>query len=369
MRLGFFHGTVSLVLVLSAGACSSETPVTGATESGNDSYPSTSYRPSGQQSQLIKGADVSWLTDMEANGVKFYYSDGTEGDCLDILRGLGVNTFRFRLWVDPADGYCSISDVVEKSRRAEAAGASVMIDFHYSDSWADPSAQNVPAAWAGMGLDALVEKVGDYTRESLRRLKDEGIDVKYVQIGNETGNGMLWPYGQADINPVGYARLNNAGYEAVKDVFPQAKAIVHIQNGQDSSLARWILGLLRDNGGKFDIAGFSLYPGLADYQFMVTQARATMNWCVSELGCDVMLCEVGMGNSYEEECKDFLWRCFNLSEEIADSRFLGVLYWEPQVYNDWNGYRKGAFTSQGRPGPALESYGYSGAGVSEISPD
>lgn len=305
---------------------------------------------------MVRGADVSWLTRMEDQGWKFYYPDGTAGDCMAILKDCGMNTVRLRLWVNPENSYCGTADVLAKARRAKALGMDIMLDFHYSDSWADPSKQNVPKAWSSLDFNGLVEAVGSYTRTTLEQFAAAGIDVKYVQVGNETGNGMLWPMGQADKNPGGYVALNNAGYDAVKAVYPKAKVIVHLQDGQKNSLFRWLLDILRNNGGRYDVIGMSLYPDQTDYMTYVAQCKANMIDCVSRYGKEVMLVEVGMGNSYVTECRAFLDACLALGEAVPDNKFLGVLYWEPEVYNDFEGYRKGAFTTRGRPGAQLEAF-------------
>ena len=314
------------------------------------------YIPQSEQFELVKGADVSWLTEMEAQGIKFYNNNGVEEDCLKILQGKGINTIRLRVWVNPANSYCGLQDVLVKAKRAQQQGLSLMIDFHYSDDWADPSKQTIPAAWQGKDLDELCTAVSDHTTEVLTALKNAGIDVKYVQVGNETGNGMLWPYGQADKNPAGYAKLVNAGYDATKTVYPNAGVIIHLQNGQDKSLFTWLFDILKNNGARYDIIGMSLYPEPTNYTSMLSSCRANMVSCIARYDKDVMLCEVGMGNSYVNECTEFLKGCLALSNSIAENRFLGVLYWEPQVYNDWNGYKKGAFTSQGRPGAQIDAF-------------
>lgn len=305
---------------------------------------------------LCKGADVSWLTEMEEQGIKFYYYDGKEGDCIQILKSKGINAIRLRVWVNPAKGYNALPDVLAKARRAHAAGMDVMIDFHYSDDWADPSKQDVPAAWAGMDLDRLCEAVSAHTVEVLSALKDAGITPKWVQVGNETGNGMLWPYGKADTNPAGYARLVNAGYDAVKSICPDAKVIIHLQNGQDNALFVWLFDILENNGARYDVIGMSLYPERDDCMAMLRSCKSNMLDCISRYDKDVMLCEVGMGCAYVTECAEFLRGCLELENELPADRYLGVLYWEPEVYNDWNGYRKGAFTSQGCPGAQLDAF-------------
>lgn len=319
--------------------------------------------------RYCKGADISWLTEMEALGYKFYYQDGTEGDCVEILSSMGVNACRLRVWVDPENGWCAMDDVVTKAKRAADQGMDIMIDFHYSDVWADPSSQTVPASWSGYDIDGLCQAVSDFTIQSLRQLKENGIEPRWVQIGNETGNGMLWPYGQADKNPEGYARLTTAGIDAVHEVVPQAKTIVHLQSGEDSELAKWLLGILKKYNVDYDIAGFSLYPSFDDYQEYVAKAKSNMQNVVNTFDKDVMLCEVGMQFNYFNQCYDFLNLCFALENEISDSRFKGVLYWEPECYKNFNGYNKGAFLMNGRPSHAMDAFSYSSSGIRPVYAD
>src|SRR5215467_12742860 len=108
----------------------------------------SSTQPSQQtDSSFTKGADISWLTQLEASNYKFYNSNGNQQDCMQILKGLGINAVRLRAWVTPTDGWCNTNDVVEKAIRAKNRGMKIMIDFHYSDSWADPGKQTKPVAW------------------------------------------------------------------------------------------------------------------------------------------------------------------------------------------------------------------------------
>jgi arabinogalactan endo-1,4-beta-galactosidase len=331
-------------------ACSDNDNPKNGDEGGNNT-------PTDTIDNLVRGADISWLSQMEASGYKFYYPDGREGDCIQILEEQGITTFRFRLWVNPENGYSSTEDVLQMAKRVRSLGGEVMLDFHYSDNWADPSSQTIPTAWEGKDLNQLAEAVKDYTTSTLQLFSEAGIVPKYIQIGNETGNGMLWPYGKADINPEGYTLLNNSGYDAAKSIFPDAKVIVHLQNGQDNSLYRWLFDILKKYGGRWDVIGMSLYPEPSNYASYVEDCKKNMQDMISRYVKDVLLCEVGMGNSYVKECKAFLEQCFELSTESAlGDSFLGLLYWEPQVYNDWQGYKKGAFTNLGRPSAALEAF-------------
>ena len=170
-----------------------------------------------------KGADIGWLTEMEHAGKKFYDSQGREKDCFVLLKELGVNAIRLRVWVDPADGWCNTQDLINKAKRANDLGLRIMINFHYSDSWADPSKQYKPAAWSAMNFDNLKKAVSKHTTDVLQALKQLSINPEWIQIGNETGNGMLWEDGKASVNMSQYVALNNAGYDAAKSVFPEAK--------------------------------------------------------------------------------------------------------------------------------------------------
>ena len=144
---------------------------------------------------FAKGADISWVTQMEADGVKFYGADGREKECMAVLKEAGADAVRLRVWVDPKEGWCGKEDVLAKALRAQRLGMKIMIDFHYSDTWADPGNQKVPAAWEGYGVTDLEGAVEQHTKDVLKTLKDNGVDVGWVQVGNEVDSGMLHPLG------------------------------------------------------------------------------------------------------------------------------------------------------------------------------
>ncbi|MPM80095.1 Arabinogalactan endo-beta-1,4-galactanase [bioreactor metagenome] len=291
---------------------------------------------------------------MEKSGSKFYNADGKESECMTLLRDLGVNSIRLRVWVNPANGWCNKSDVVAKAWRAHQLGMRLMIDFHYSDSWADPSQQTKPAAWSGYTIDELKVAVANHTKEVLNALKDKGITPEWVQVGNETGNGMLWDEGKASDNMAQYAALNNAGYDAVKSVFSNAKVIVHLQEGNKNDLFRWLFDGLKANGGKWDVIGMSLYPQADTWQTMNTQCVANIQDMISRYGSEVMLCEVGMPWDDAESCKNFLSDLLAKTKDI--DQCLGIFYWEPQAYSGWNAYTLGAFDNTGKPTVALDAF-------------
>lgn len=257
------------------------------------------------QTHLAKGADVSWITEMEASGVQFFNAGGSAVDGLKILRGLGMDAVRLRVWVDPQQGWCNKNDVLVKARRAHHLGMRIMVDFHYSDTWADPGQQTKPAAWKSLSFDGLKKAVSDHTTEVLQLLKDSGISPEWVQVGNETGNGMLWEDGKASVSMANYATLNNAGYDAVKAVFPAAKVIVHLHNGFDNNLFRWMFDGLKNNGGKWDVIGMSLYPTPENWEERNAACISNIKDMVARYNSEVMICEVGM--SWDEADSAEIW--------------------------------------------------------------
>lgn len=305
-------------------------------------------------SSFAKGADVSWLTEMEASGKKFYDASGNATECMTLLKSLGMNSIRLRVWVNPSDGWCNKADLLVKAKRANTLGMKILLDFHYSDSWADPSKQNKPSAWVNDSFEQLKAHVSAHTTEVLNALKSAGIYPAWVQVGNETGNGMLWPDGKADVNMAQYAALNNAGYDAVKAVMPDAKVIVHLQTGNDTSLFTWLFDGLKAHGGKWDVIGMSLYPTMDNWESVTAQCVANISTFYKRYGTDVMVCEVGMPWNLPSTTKKFLSAM--LTGSSATGHCLGVFYWEPEAYNSWKQYELGAFDNSGKATEALSAF-------------
>ena len=305
---------------------------------------------------FAKGADVSWLTEMESAGKKFYNSSGTEGECMSILKGLGMNSIRLRVWVNPAGGWNGTADVIAKALRAKNLGMRIMIDFHYSDTWADPGHQMKPAAWTSTDVNVLKTSLATHTTEVLNALKTAGVTPEWVQVGNETNDGMLWPEGKASVNMANFAQFVNAGYDAVKAVFPNARVIVHISNGWDNNLFRWIFDGLKNNGGKWDVIGMSLYPSPTNWQTFNAQCLANMNDMIARYNKEVIVLEVGMSWDQAASSKAFLEDLITKTKTISGDKGLGVLYWEPESYGNWKGYTLGAFDNNGRPTDALNAF-------------
>ena len=305
---------------------------------------------------FAKGADISWLTQMEASNYAFYDSTGAKKDCMQLLKSLGINSIRLRAWVNPTDGWFNTTDLVTKAIRAKQSGLKIMIDFHFSDVWADPGHQTKPIAWANLDSATLNNVVYNYTLQVMDTLKANGINPQWVQIGNETNDGMLWENGRASTNMHQFATLINAGYQAVKSVNDSAKVIVHISNGFDNNLFRWVFDGLTANSVQFDVIGMSLYPSPSNWQTLDEQCLANMTDMVSRYGKAVMISEIGMDVTAPSACRAFIADLIKKTNSLPDGKGLGVFYWEPESYN-WQGYTLGAFDNNGKPTAAL--YGFS----------
>ena len=208
----------------------------------------------------IAGADLSFLSQMEDDGVVFRDEDEVSTDSFSIFRQNGINAARFRLWVNPTDEYCSLDDVLALATRAKAAGMDeFLLDFHYSDTWADPGHQTKPVAWNGLSFEQLVEQVYTYTFDAVDSLVKAGVTPTMVQVGNEISNGLLWPEGSLD-NKEQMIALIRAGTTAVRKASPSTEIALHINKGSDNELGKWFFGLITDNTIDFDVMGFSYYP-------------------------------------------------------------------------------------------------------------
>lgn len=320
-------------------------------------------------SGFAKGADVSWLTEMEKDGVKFYNQNGKATECMKLLREEGTNSIRLRVWVNPEGGWCGKDDVIAKAWRAQQLGFRLMIDFHYSDTWADPGNQKVPAAWQGYTAEQMKQAVADHTKDVLKALKDRGVtNVEWVQVGNETRDGMLWNSdeavtGQVSKNAANFAAYINAGYDAVKEVYPKAKVIVHVDKGQDLGGLTWLYDKLKDNGGKWDVIGLSLYPEDDNWQSYAESCLSNIQTLSSMYGKDVIISEIGMWWG-SDQAAPLMKKMVDGCKKISTCE--GIFYWEPEVYNNWkpanyitlgwDAYTKGAFDNSGKPTAVFDAY-------------
>ena len=252
---------------------------------------------------FAKGADIGWLQQMEATGYKFYNDAGVLTDCIQILKDHGINSIRLRTWVNPsndkASGHCGKEETVAMAVRAKNAGMRVMINFHYSDSWADPSKQVKPAAWKDLTFEQLKQALYDYTVDVMSALKTAGVTPEWVQVGNEIPTGFLYPEGsiyKADGKTEDWApmvQLLNKGYDAVKFVSPDTKVILHVDRGNDNGRFRWWFDAVTKQNAKYDIIGMSYYPywldGKPDYTQSINALGNNLNDMAQRYGKEVMV--------------------------------------------------------------------------------
>ncbi|MFM7005719.1 MAG: arabinogalactan endo-beta-1,4-galactanase [Flavobacteriales bacterium] len=312
---------------------------------------------------FFKGADVSWLPQMEATGYVFYDENGNPADCLDLLMSRGVNAVRLRVFVHPnfdkINGHCSPAETAQMAARAKAKGLDVLLDFHYSDTWADPAHQTKPATWANVPFAALKDSVYAHTQYTLNLLLAAGVTPKWVQIGNEIPSGLLWPEGHVN-NPGQLAQLINSGNQAVKDFNPAIQTIVHIDQGNDNARFRWFFDLMQQNGAQFDIIGASYYPYWlgSDYTATIANLGDNLQDMVTRYNKPVMIVEVGGDYWQVENSKDLLIATIGAAKDVPNNQCLGVFYWEPQGAKPWSGYQLNCWQDNGRPSPALDAFLY-----------
>ena len=311
--------------------------------------------------EFAKGADVTWLPQMEATGYQFYDTDGTKKDALQLLKDRGMNTVRLRVFVNPSDdprsGHCSKEETVAFALRAQKMGFRIMIDFHYSDSWADPGKQNKPAAWKDLPFNQLAQALYDHTFDVMTALQKANVKTEWVQIGNEIPGGMLWPDGSTS-NWKQLGILLNKGYDAVKAVDQSIKVIVHLDEGDNIEKYRTFYDNATAQNVRYDVIGLSYYPFWVkkDYTETIANLEFNLNDLVKRYNKEVMVVEVGGEYDKVENTKALLEATIKAVRNVPNQKGLGVLYWEPQGEKSWSGYSLSAWLADGKPSPALDAF-------------
>lgn len=307
------------------------------------------------------GGDISGTTANEARGHFTKNKNGEVTETTKLMKEYGMNATRLRVWVNPRDGFSSPEDVLKMAKRSQELGMPVMIDFHYSDWWADPGKQNPPEQWLGMNLEQTCRALAEHTRSTLQLLKDNGIDVKWVQVGNETTHGMLWPMGNFHENPRNYAELTKAGCKAVKEVYPEAKTIIHLDDGFNQALYDNVFDFLLANGVEWDVIGMSVYPYWAmegnkeESEIMtLVDSIANINHLKKKYGSEVMIVETGVDAREPEKGKQFIDALIKASKNLTVGACTGVFYWAPEIDAD-AAYHLGAFAN-GQPTVIMDAF-------------
>ena len=254
-------------------------------------------------SKFIKGMDLSTLLEMERCGAK-YYDHGQEMDILDIMKKYDVDTIRLRLWNDPKSesgepygaGNNDLAETIAIGKRVTDAGLGVLLNFHYSDFWADPGKQIKPKAWASYGVEELEKAVYDFTKDSLQKVLDAGVNVRMIQVGNELSNGLLWPEGQLP-NYDNVAKFVSAGIRACREVKADIPLMIHLDNGGNNALYRDWFDHYMERGEDFDYIGLSYYPF---WHGTLQMLEDNMNDIAVRYGKELIVAEVSMGHTMED---------------------------------------------------------------------
>ncbi len=270
---------------------------------------------------FVKGMDLSTLVELERCGAK-YYDDGKEMDILDIVKKYDVDTIRIRLWNDPwseagesyGAGENDLPTSLAIAKRVTEAGFGVLLNFHYSDFWADPGKQIKPKAWASYGVEELEQAVYDYTLETMRTFLENGVNITMVQVGNELSNGLLWPEGKVP-NYDNIAKFVSAGVRAVRKMdaerltgelsgvneacakLDKIQIMIHLDNGGNNELYREWFDNYTKRGEDFDIIGLSYY---SFWHGSMQALDDNMNDIAERYGKDLIVAEVSMGYTMED---------------------------------------------------------------------
>jgi arabinogalactan endo-1,4-beta-galactosidase len=216
-----------------------------------------------KSNQFVNGVDISMLKQVEENGGLFY-EDGVQIDPIQIFKNKGINTARIKIWHAPSLNHNNLESVLEIANRANSVGLDLFLDFHYSDSWADPSSQSKPLAWVDLNFETLCDSIEQYSRHVITKLKNQNTLPKYVQIGNETDCGLLWPDGyvcdESD-NEFQWNKLRSLFMHAIEgvnsaiDTQDTLEIISHVSSG-----GNWFFSNLLETGIDIDILSISYYP-------------------------------------------------------------------------------------------------------------
>jgi beta-galactosidase len=293
--------------------------------------------------EKILGADISFLPELEARGIKFT-ENGVQKDAIQILKDHGMNYIRLRLFHTPSNdsgyspkkGFCDLPHTMAMAKRIKAAGLKWLLDFHYSDYWADPAKQYKPLAWKDLPFNLLRDSMYAYTKAVMLALKAQGTLPDMVQIGNEVNHGILWPEGNIR-HLDSLAILLRAGTDAVLSVAPKTIMLLHPALGGQNDESVWFINAMEQRGVHFDIIGLSYYP---KWHGTLDDLRNNMSDLERRFNRDVIVVE------YSQLKKEVADISFNLPEGHGK----GTMIWEP--LNTW----EAVFDREGKANEFLKLY-------------
>ncbi|HUX84727.1 MAG TPA: glycosyl hydrolase 53 family protein [Chitinophagaceae bacterium] len=281
----------------------------------------------------ILGADISFLPQIEASGKKFY-DHGKPMDAILLLKQYGFNYIRLRIFVNPQDsggyskqGYCDLQQTEQMASRIRAAHMKFLLDFHYSDYWADPGKQFKPASWAKLDFPALTAQIKTYTEQVLDSLKALGDLPDMVQIGNEINHGILWPDGRVE-HLDSLATLLKAGIEGARKADPSVIIMLHIADGGENAESRYFLDNMMKRGVRFDVIGESYYPR---WHGPLDSLRANLNDLAGRYKQRIVVVEY---SQFKKQVNDIVF-------SLPHDKGAGTFIWEPLDYGEALFDRKG----------------------------
>lgn len=282
----------------------------------------------GIRSDFMMGVDVSQVAEIEKAGGKYYGDDAKEADVFDILKAHGVNWVRMRLWNNPTfnaegkspDGWLkgskgsplggggnTVERDIELAKRAKKAGMKVLLDFHYSDFWADPAKQYISQDWKGLTGQALCDAVQQFTTDSIKKFDKAGVKPDMVQIGNELNNGFMWPEGKIWANGgesvggmTGFTNLLKAASKGVRDaqgLLGKIRIVIHLANGGDNGLYRTVFDGITKAGVDYDVIGLSFYTY---WHGGVSDLKRNMDDLATRYGKDMIVAETAYAFTPED---------------------------------------------------------------------
>jgi len=364
--------------------------------------------------RILLGADISTLAQVEQRGGVFR-DHGQPDDAIAIFTRHGWNCFRLRIFVDP-DGRGGVINSLAYTRplakRIKDSGATLILDFHYSDTWADPQHQIKPRAWKDLPFDDLEKQVEQYTADVMRDLKENGASPDIVQIGNEITGGTLWPDAQVQVPdsnvkvfegevrkitpPQPYddakqwdhlARIVKAGIRGVRSISPSPRTLgegrgeglvftrimLHIDCGGDWPVTRWYFDHMTEHGVEFDLIGQSYYP---HWHGTLDNVRETLRETAARYHKDIVIVETAYPRANADRWasrknmawpvsaegqKKFLSDLMKAVRETPDGHGVGIIYWHPEsvptrgsATRPWNGGAMSLFDDEGNALPSLD---------------
>lgn len=340
-------------------------------------------------SDFVSGADLSSLLQVEGGGGQFFDFEGQPVELLSFLRDQGMNAVRLRIWHTPADGYHDLVYNLTLAKRIKALNLKLLLDFHYSDNWADPGKQFKPAAWEKLTFPELSEALYQYTKDVLTAFRSQGTPPDMVQIGNEITNGFLWEDAHLTGNPEqlqAFITLLQSGVRGVQDAFqgiPRPEIMLHFDTGGDTQKSQWLLDNLIGRV-EFEVIGLSYYSW---WQGALIKLKTNLNILAERYRKPIILVEIAypwtlewidevpnpVGVSTElpqgypatpDGQAALLNAVLAVVKDVPHGLGRGFYYWEPAAISapGWGSYWENltVFDFKGKALPAVRLFGSSG---------